>query len=122
MSELTLSFPCYTALGRACWAAPYEELLDRLTATIGPDAARAAFRVIGAHATHMGSHQMLSSLLKAYGDNLTASPPSHAPDSSAEVALPAGFSAVPEHRSVTTLSSVHHRPGPQAAPTTPRST
>lgn len=72
MSDLTIDYPCYTGVDRACWASPYEELLDRLTQAIGPAAARTAFRVIGSHATHIGSQQMLSSLLRAYGDNLTS--------------------------------------------------
>lgn len=70
MSNLTETFDCYTGDQLACWQNPYEELLDRLAHSIGPDNARTAFKVIGAHLHATATTRMLDSLMKAYGDAL----------------------------------------------------
>lgn len=67
---LTPEFPCYTGHKQACWQRPYEDLLDRLAAVIGMEHARTAFAVIGDDIVNQTQRQMLSALLKAYGDDL----------------------------------------------------
>ena len=63
-------FPCYTGLDRACWARPYEDLLDRLSDKIGLEHARVAFAVIGADIQMQTHARLMSALLRAYGDDL----------------------------------------------------
>lgn len=72
MTTTTLApdFPCYTGYNQACYFRPYEDLLDRLASRIGMDNARIAFAVIGDDIVNQTQRNMLSSLLKAYGDDL----------------------------------------------------
>jgi hypothetical protein len=72
MNTLTPTFPCYSGRDKACTSGLYEELLDRLAATIGMDHARIALRMVGAHAADIGGRQMLSSLLVAYGETIAS--------------------------------------------------
>lgn len=70
MTTLTPEFPCYTGKNLACWQRPYEDLLDRLAALIGMDHARTAFAVIGDDMQTQARSRLMSSILKAYGDDL----------------------------------------------------
>jgi hypothetical protein len=63
-------FPCYTGLDRACWARPYEDLLDRLAEKVGMEHARIAFALIGADMQTETQSRLMSALLRAYGDGL----------------------------------------------------
>lgn len=63
-------FPCFTGLNEACWARPYEDLLDRLTAKIGAEHARVAFALIGTDMQTQTQSRLMSALLRAYGDDL----------------------------------------------------
>jgi hypothetical protein len=63
-------FPCYTGLREACWARPYEDLLDRLADKIGMEHARVAFALIGCDIQTQTQARLMSALLRAYGDDL----------------------------------------------------
>lgn len=63
-------FPCYTGLHAACWARPYEDLLDRLANKIGMEHARVAFALIGIDMQTQTESRLMSALLRAYGDDL----------------------------------------------------
>lgn len=69
---LNAEFPCYTALNLACWQRPYEDLLDRLATAIGMDHAKVAFALIGEDIQGQSRARLMSSLLRAYGDDLIA--------------------------------------------------
>lgn len=70
MRTLTPEFPCYTGNNLACWQRPYEDLLDRLAAVIGMEHARTAFAVIGEDMKQQSRSRLMSSILRAYGDDL----------------------------------------------------
>lgn len=67
---ITAEFPCFTGYNQACYYRPYEDLLDRLASRIGMDHARIAFAVIGDDIQSQTSTRLMSTLLKAYGDDL----------------------------------------------------
>ena len=71
-TNINPEFPCYTGQQLACWQRPYEDLLDRLATAIGIKNAKIAFAIIGEDIQNQSQRQLLSSLLRAYGDDLVA--------------------------------------------------
>lgn len=69
-TKISADFPCYTGLGAACSYRMYEDILDLLAERIGMERARIAFQVIGEDAQKQSHTQMLSAILRAYGDGL----------------------------------------------------